>query len=72
MTLEKSRTWAEISLENIKHNVRAIRSALPEGTRFLGVVKADAYGHGAVAAAKAIPVSSGFILDKNTERGYDS
>ena len=62
MTLEKSRTWAEISLENIKHNVKEIRKALPEGTRFLGVVKADAYGHGAVAAAKAIVEAGGDCL----------
>lgn len=62
MTLEKSRTWAEISLENIKHNVRAIRAALPEGTKFLGVVKADAYGHGAVPAAKAILEAGGDYL----------
>ncbi|MBE7016682.1 MAG: alanine racemase [Ruminococcaceae bacterium] len=62
MTLEKSRTWAEISLENIKHNVREIRKTLPEGTRFLGVVKADAYGHGAVAAAKAIVEAGGDCL----------
>ena len=44
----QKRTWAEISLDNIRHNYRAIRAALPEGCRFLGVVKADAYGHGAV------------------------
>lgn len=62
MTLEKSRTWAEISLENIKHNVRAIKAALPETTRFLGVVKADAYGHGAVQAAKAILEAGGDYL----------
>lgn len=62
MTLEKSRTWAEISLENIKHNVREIRKALPDKTRFLGVVKADAYGHGAVAAAKAIVEAGGDSL----------
>ncbi len=62
MTLEKSRTWAEISLENIKHNVRAIRASLPEGTKFLGVVKADAYGHGAVPAAKAIVEAGGDCL----------
>ena len=62
MTLEKSRTWAEISLENIKHNVRAIKSALPENTKFLGVVKADAYGHGAVPAAKAILEAGGEYL----------
>ena len=42
------RTWAEISLGAIEHNYRAMRAELPEGTRFLGVVKADSYGHGAV------------------------
>ncbi len=45
----QKRTWAEVSLDNISYNYRAIRAALPEGCRFLGVVKADAYGHGAVA-----------------------
>ena len=48
----QKRTWAEISLENIRHNYRAIRSALPEGCRFLGVVKADAYGHGAIQVGR--------------------
>ena len=62
MTIDKSRTWAEISLENIKHNVRAIKAALPEHTRFLGVVKADAYGHGAVEAAGAILEAGGDYL----------
>lgn len=50
----KKRTWAEISLENIRHNYEAIRKSLPEGCRFLGVVKADAYGHGAVRVAKML------------------
>lgn len=48
------RTWAEILLENIRHNYRAIRAALPKGCRFLGVVKADAYGHGAVPVARLL------------------
>ena len=47
----RKRTWAEISLANLRHNYFAIRSHLPEGCRFLGVVKADAYGHGAVQVA---------------------
>ena len=47
----QKRSWAEISLENIRHNYNAIRASLPEGCRFLGVVKADAYGHGAVQVA---------------------
>jgi alanine racemase len=42
----QKRTWAEISLDNIEHNYRAVRAELPESCRYLGVVKADAYGHG--------------------------
>ena len=40
------RTWADISLDNLEYNYRSIRAHLPSGTRFLGVMKADAYGHG--------------------------
>ena len=50
----RKRTWAEISLDNIEHNYRAIRAALPAGCRFLGVVKADAYGHGAVEVSRRL------------------
>lgn len=50
----QKRTWAEVSLNNIEHNYRCIRSSLPEGTKFLGIVKADAYGHGAVEVAKRL------------------
>lgn len=50
----KKRTWAEISLENIKHNYEAIRKAIPQGCRFLGIVKADAYGHGAVQVSRLL------------------
>ena len=50
----QKRTWAEISLVNMMHNYRAIRATLPEGCRFLGVVKADAYGHGAVRVSRML------------------
>ena len=50
----QKRTWAEISLPNVRHNYAAIRASLPEGCRFLGVVKADAYGHGSLAVAKLL------------------
>lgn len=42
------RAWAEISLDNLSHNYTQLRKQVPGGCRFLGVVKADAYGHGAV------------------------
>ena len=51
MTDLTKRTWAEVDLSAIRHNYQAIRAALPEGCRFLGVVKADAYGHGAPRVA---------------------
>ena len=50
----QKRSWAEIFTDNIRHNYRAIRSHLPEGCRFLGVVKADAYGHGAVKVSQIL------------------
>ena len=50
----QKRTWAEINLENLRHNYRAIRATLPDGCRFLGVVKADAYGHGALPVSRLL------------------
>lgn len=47
MSYMQMRTWAEVSLANIEHNYKAMRARLKTGTRFLGIVKADAYGHGA-------------------------
>lgn len=54
MTQAQKRTWAEIDLSRLEHNYHALRSLLPHGCRFLGVVKADAYGHGAVQVAQRL------------------
>ncbi len=51
---KRKRSWAEVSLSAIEHNVKAMRRKLPEDCRFLGVVKANAYGHGAVPVAKKL------------------
>lgn len=40
------RCWAEIDLAAFERNLKRIQSALPEHTRYVAVVKADAYGHG--------------------------
>lgn len=47
------RAWAEIDLGAIRDNVRAMRAVLHEPTQLMAVVKADAYGHGACAVARA-------------------
>lgn len=48
------RTWAEIDLDAIKHNYTILRRKIGENVKFLGVVKADAYGHGAVHIARTL------------------
>ncbi len=45
------RVWAEIDLDALTHNLAVIRRRAGPGVRVMLVVKADAYGHGAVAIA---------------------
>ncbi|MTT33142.1 alanine racemase [Terrilactibacillus sp. BCM23-1] len=51
-------TWATIDLDAIEHNVSKMKEHLPEDMSLMGVVKANAYGHGAVEVAK-IALASG-------------
>lgn len=48
------RTWCEIDLDALLHNYRTLRKRIGAGVKFLGVVKADAYGHGAIEVSKAL------------------
>lgn len=45
--------WAEIDLKIFKENIRSLKRHLKEKTDIIAVVKADAYGHGSVAMARA-------------------
>ena len=45
-------TWAEIDLDAFDRNIDAINARLPEGSRLIAVLKANAYGHGAVELAR--------------------
>jgi alanine racemase len=45
-------TWVEIDLDAVVHNIREVRSRIGGDTTILLVVKADAYGHGAVEVAR--------------------
>lgn len=47
-------TWAEIDLDAIAHNLGVVRSRCADGVQVMAVVKADAYGHGAVSIAHAL------------------
>ncbi|MDM5279318.1 alanine racemase [Paenibacillus silvae] len=47
-------TQVEINLDHLRSNVTAFREALPQRTKFLACVKANAYGHGAVEMAREL------------------
>lgn len=49
-----NRAWAEISLDAIYNNIKAIRDYVTPSAKVLGVVKADAYGHGFLHVAKTL------------------
>lgn len=49
--------WVEINISNLENNIREIRKNVPQGVKLLGVVKADAYGHGATMLAPTILAS---------------
>ena len=49
-----NRIQAVINLDNIRHNVSAMKSLVDENKKMLAVIKADAYGHGAVEVGRAL------------------
>lgn len=78
--LAKSRAWIEINLDNLEHNIREVKKLLSNKTKIMAVVKADAYGHGAIEIAKKLSdigimdfavatLSEGIELRKNNIKG---
>ena len=46
------RTYLKIDLNKLEHNFNCVRNKLPSDVKILGVIKANAYGHGAVEIGK--------------------
>ena len=49
-----SQTCIEIDISKILYNIKALKGLFGRKVKFMAVVKADAYGHGAVAVSKSI------------------
>ncbi|MCX7625501.1 MAG: alanine racemase [Candidatus Sumerlaeaceae bacterium] len=47
-------SWVEVDLDAIRHNYRQLRSRVSPSAEMFAVVKADAYGHGAVPVAQVV------------------
>ncbi len=48
---QNDRAWVEIDIDAIAHNIHAIQGLLQPKTAMMAVIKADAYGHGALQVA---------------------
>jgi len=65
-------TYAEISLSAVKHNIGEIRKLLAPGVRYMAVVKANAYGHGAVAISRAaVEAGADFLSVANLKEALE-
>jgi alanine racemase len=47
-------TWAEVSLRTLRQNFRAVQQHISAAVQVCAIVKADAYGHGAVECSRAL------------------
>lgn len=70
-----ARTWAEINLKHLEYNFKQIHTHVKEiapSAKILGVVKADAYGHGAVQAATVLQNAGvDFLAVATAEEGVE-
>ena len=61
-----------VDLDAIRHNIRIIRTMVPEKTRIMAVVKADAYGHGSVETARAaLEAGASFLAVATVPEGLE-
>lgn len=51
---DQKRSWIEIDLASLRYNVRSLLSLMKSKEQFMAVIKADAYGHGAVRIAQEL------------------
>lgn len=54
MLLSDTRTWVEIDLKKIRHNVEEVNNLIPSTSKIMAIVKANAYGHGDVVCSKEL------------------
>lgn len=77
---DTARAWIELDMDNLRHNVIALKGLLPQSSELMPAMKANAYGHGAVLISKELnrlgiksfcvaAVSEGIELRRNGVKG---
>lgn len=64
--MQSHNAWIEVNLDALHHNITSVKSHLAPGVKLLAVVKADAYGLGALACAKQFILSGADLLAVST------
>jgi len=64
--------WAEINLAAVAHNIKALKALTKPGTKFMAVVKANGYGHGAEEVARvALENGADWLAVARVEEGIE-
>jgi alanine racemase len=64
--------WAEIYVDRLRHNLKEVRRLVGPKVAIFAVVKADAYGHGAIQAAKAfVEAGANYLAVALPEEGIE-
>jgi alanine racemase len=70
-TIAHRPTWAEISLPNLVHNYQVLKCTLRNQAQLMAVVKANAYGHGAIQCARALESDADWFGVALIEEGFE-
>ena len=52
--MSNTRSWLEIDLSRISHNIKEVQKLLPSTSKIMAIVKANGYGHGDVECARVM------------------
>ena len=64
--------YAEIDLDAVRHNLKEIRRRINPASKLCAVVKANAYGHGALAVSKvAVDCGADFLAVATVDEGLE-
>ena len=65
------RTWVEINLDALECNFDSVRESLPENIKMVAVVKANAYGHGAIGVSKFLEDKADYLAVAATDEALE-
>lgn len=71
MDTSSLRTWAEIDLDALLYNLNTVRQKLSNEQKLAAVIKANAYGHGAIRTAKTLSGKVDYFAVAMAEEGYE-